>query len=387
MEKNKDTFSDADREYMKLALSASENGLYTTTPNPRVGCVLVKKNKILSVGWHQRAGDNHAEINCFNQIKKEDLIDATAYVTLEPCCHHGLTLPCVDRIVENRLRRVVVSSLDPNPLVSGRGLEKLRENHIIVQSGLMADEASTVNCGFFKRMMYGKPWVRLKMAFSLDGRTALSSGESKWITNEECRQDVHHWRARSCGIITGIGTILNDDPLMNVRHKKTSRQPTLIILDSKLRIPLSAKCLGVPNRKVIIAHSSTNEAKREALDRSNISTVLCPEKNGGVDISFLLGYLGKQEHMNEVTVEAGPNVSTSVHQEEYDEILCYLSGKILGHQAQPLLQVSLEKLHEAQQLELVDVCVMNNDIRLIYHHPNNSLHKWRKKCHSPTTQL
>ncbi|CUT17042.1 MULTISPECIES: bifunctional diaminohydroxyphosphoribosylaminopyrimidine deaminase/5-amino-6-(5-phosphoribosylamino)uracil reductase RibD [Candidatus Ichthyocystis] len=385
MKKDNDTFSEADRKYMQLALSASENGMYTTTPNPRVGCVLVKENKVLSVGWHQRAGDNHAEINCFNQIKKEDLIDATAYVTLEPCCHHGLTLPCVDSIVENRLKRVVISSLDPNPLVSGKGREKLRANNIVVHTGLMANEALMINCGFFKRMMCSKPWIRIKMAFSLDGRTALSSGESKWITNEECRQDVHHWRARSCGVITGIGTILADNPSMNVRYKETTRQPTLIILDSKLRIPLSSNCLGVPNRKIIIAHSSTNKAKENDLHENNISTVLCPKKNGLVDMTFLLSYLGEKEEMNEVIVEAGTKVSTSLHQEEYDELICYVGGKILGHQAQPMLHLSLEKLHEAQQLDLINTKVMKNDIRLIYHHPNNALHKWHEKYQNLTT--
>ncbi|WP_092401268.1 bifunctional diaminohydroxyphosphoribosylaminopyrimidine deaminase/5-amino-6-(5-phosphoribosylamino)uracil reductase RibD [Candidatus Ichthyocystis sparus] len=372
---------------MNLALSAAEDGgLYTSTPNPRVGCVLVKGGEVLSVGCHRYAGQKHAEIDCLDKLEKSHLFNSTLYITLEPCHHHGLTPPCINRIIEGGVSRVVISSLDPNPLVCGKSIEKLRSSKITTQIGLLSDKAIALNCGFFKRMLYGKPWIRLKMAFSLDGRTALSSGESQWITNEKSRKDAHHWRARSCGIITGIGTVLSDDPLMNIRHVETTRQTTLVILDSNLKIPISAKCISVPKRKIIVAHTLKNSVKQALLSEKSVSTVLCPEKDGHVDLKFLLEYLGKQEQMNEITVEAGTTLSSSFYHEECDELLCYVSSKILGHESRPLIKTTVEKLSDAKSFNLINSYKIGNDIRLIYHHQNCILQTYSKKWTDLVTQ-
>ncbi len=233
----------APEDYMRRALELAERGLYTTSPNPRVGCVIVDEaGEIIGEGWTQPAGQNHAEIQALLDAaaRGKSVAGATAYVTLEPCSHFGRTPPCCDTLIKAGLGRVVAAMQDPNPLVAGKGFERLGDAGIAVSSGLMASEASGLNEGFISRITRGRPFVRLKIAASLDGKTALANGISKWITGEAARADAHHWRARSCAVLTGIGTVLADDPLLNVRAVETSRQPLRIVLDSQLRISTSA---------------------------------------------------------------------------------------------------------------------------------------------------
>ncbi len=230
----------ADSQWMAQALRLAELGLYTTSPNPRVGCVLVRDGKLIGEGWHKRAGEPHAEVHAL-RAAGESARGATAYVTLEPCSHHGRTPPCADALIAAGVRRVVVAMQDPNPLVAGQGIARLRAAGIDVECGLMEAAARELNIGFFSRMTRGTPWVRSKIAASLDGRTALANGASKWITGEAARRDVQHWRARSCAVLTGIGTVLADDPQLNVREPATERQPLRVVVDSELRISPGAK--------------------------------------------------------------------------------------------------------------------------------------------------
>jgi diaminohydroxyphosphoribosylaminopyrimidine deaminase/5-amino-6-(5-phosphoribosylamino)uracil reductase len=229
-----------DSQWMARALHLAERGLFTTTPNPRVGCVLVKDGAVIGEGWHERAGEPHAEPLAL-RAAGEKARGATAYVTLEPCSHHGRTPPCADALIAAGVVRVVIAMQDPNPLVSGQGIVKLRAAGVEVECGLMEAEARTLNIGFVKRMTSGLPWVRSKIAASLDGRTALANGVSQWITGEEARRDAHVWRARSCAVLTGIDTVLKDDAQLSVRHVATTRQPLRVVLDSKLRIHMWRK--------------------------------------------------------------------------------------------------------------------------------------------------
>ena len=253
---------------MAQALRLAERGLYGTSPNPRVGCVLVAGDRLVGSGWHRRAGEPHAEVHALREAG-EAARGATAYVTLEPCSHHGRTPPCAEALVEAGVARVVVAVQDPNPQVAGEGIEKLRAAGIVVESGLMEAEARELNTGFFARMTRGTPWLRSKIAMSLDGRTALANGASQWITGEAARRDVQHWRARSCAVLTGIDTVLADDPQLNVRDIETERQPLRVVLDSRLRMPLNARILQ--DRKsgnVLVYTVLRDEGKIAALEQS-----------------------------------------------------------------------------------------------------------------------
>src|SRR6202795_1231733 len=247
-------FSDFDRLAMQRALELAARGLATTDPNPRVGCVIAHGERIVGEGWHRRAGEAHAEVVALRAAGAQ-AAGATVYVTLEPCSHHGRTAPCVEALVQARVARVVYAATDPNPQVNGRGAEALSRAGVAVEAGLLEGEALELNCGFVKRMQQGRPWVRLKLAMSLDGRTALASGESRWISGEAARQDVQHWRARSSAILTGIGTVLADDPQLDVRVPAAAgaqtRQPLRVLLDRRLRTPPAARRLG-PGGDVVI---------------------------------------------------------------------------------------------------------------------------------------
>ncbi|MHB8167892.1 MAG: bifunctional diaminohydroxyphosphoribosylaminopyrimidine deaminase/5-amino-6-(5-phosphoribosylamino)uracil reductase RibD, partial [Sulfuricella sp.] len=227
-------FSAIDHEYMAQALRLAEKGLYTTTPNPRVGCVIVRDGKVVGSGWHQRAGEPHAEIHALTQAG-ELARGATVYVTLEPCSHHGRTPPCAEALIQAGVGRVVVAMVDPNPQVAGEGLTQLQQAGIRTDIGLLEEEAHQLNLGFVSRMTCGRPWLRLKIAASLDGKTALNNGVSQWITGADARRDAHRLRARSCAVLTGIGTVLADDPMLNVREVETPRQPLRVVVDSGLR--------------------------------------------------------------------------------------------------------------------------------------------------------
>src|SRR5688572_2429718 len=291
-------FTDADRTYMVRALELAERGLYTTTPNPRVGCVIVRDGAIVGEGWHARTGEAHAEVVALGAAG-DRAQGATAYVTLEPCDHFGRTPPCSDALAHAKLARVVTAMQDPNPRVAGKGIEKLRAAGIAAESGLMEEAARELNIGFVSRMTRGRPWVRMKIAASLDGRTALSNGRSQWITGPEARLDGHRFRARACAVMTGIGTVKDDDPQLNVREVETPRQPVRIVVDSRLETPISARVIGAGT---LIAAAGANAAAVKMLEAEGAEIVVLPNDTGKVDLAALLRELARRQ-MNEIHVE------------------------------------------------------------------------------------
>lgn len=345
---------------MQRALRLAQKGLYSTDPNPRVGCVLVKDGNIVGEGWHKKTGEAHAEVLALRQAGN-DAKAATAYVTLEPCSHTGKTPPCAEALVQAEVSRVVVAMQDPNPLVAGQGLRRLQDSGIEVKSGLMEIQARALNPGFIKRMETGLPYVRVKMAMSLDGRTAMASGESQWITGEAARQDVQLLRARSSAILTGIGTVLSDDPSMNVRLSAQElnvdevRQPLRVVLDSGLRFPAKAKIAEVEG-DVLIMTTSRNDVD---------NAVQLAEKNGHVDLNAALNYLAEQE-INEIHVEAGAILSGAFLQQQLvDEIVVYMAPHIMGDEARGLFALpGLSKMKDRISLDIQDVRMLGKDLRI-----------------------
>lgn len=358
---------------MTLALQLAERGLYTTTPNPRVGCVLVRDDKIVGTGWHQRAGEPHAEILAL-RMAGEQAQGATAYVTLEPCSHHGRTPPCADALVQAGIQRVVAAMQDPNPLVSGQGLARLANAGVMVECGLLETEAHRLNPGFIKRMRYNLPWLRIKTAASLDGRTALNNGISQWITGTAARQDVHAWRARSCAMLTGIGTVLADNPRLTVRDIDTPRQPWRIVLDSQLRTPPQANILDTPGTLIVCATYFADRAA--ALESRGAEILLLPNDNQQIDLSRLLTLLA-QRGVNEIMVEAGATLNGAfLTQQLVDEWIAYIAPTILGNHARSLFTLpELTSLTQAQHGTITDIRQIDTDCRLILqferHHHNN----------------
>ncbi|HSD38306.1 MAG TPA: bifunctional diaminohydroxyphosphoribosylaminopyrimidine deaminase/5-amino-6-(5-phosphoribosylamino)uracil reductase RibD [Rhodocyclaceae bacterium] len=357
----------APEDYMRRALALAERGLYTTTPNPRVGCVIVDEaGEIIGEGWTQPAGQNHAEIQALLDAaaRGKSVIGATAYVTLEPCSHFGRTPPCCDAISSAGITRVVAALEDPNPLVSGKGFERLAAAGIAVTSGLLQDEARAINEGFISRIVRGRPFVRLKIAASLDGKTALANGVSKWITSEAARADAHHWRARSCAILTGIGTVLADNPSMNVRAVQTPRQPRRIVLDSQLRTPADASILQGSNTLIVTA--SNNAKRRHELETTGAEILHLPAEDGRVDIVALLPVLG-QQGTNELLVEAGAELNAAFMQSGLvDEYLLYLAPTFLGDPARGLAMLpALETLEERIELRFHSVEQVGEDLRIL----------------------
>ena len=365
-------FSADDHRYMARALRLARNGLYTTDPNPRVGCVLVRNGEVVGEGWHRKAGEPHAERIAL-AAAGERARGATAYVTLEPCAHHGRTPPCAEALVEAGVARMVAAMEDPNPLVAGKGLALLREAGIEVQAGLMAAEAEALNPGFVKRMRHGLPWVRCKLAMSLDGRTAMASGESVWITGEDARRDVQHLRARSSAIVTGIGTVLADDPSLNVRleagelpgveHPAYLRQPVRVVLDSALRIPESARLLSLPG-EVWLFHAHGDEEKVARLGQREGMTVVRLE--GGLDLPLVLRELARRE-INEVLIEAGPTLAgAALRQSVIDELVIYMAPHLMGHAARGLFHLpGLEKMAQRIPLRIDDIRAVGRDWRIL----------------------
>ena len=353
-----------DHAYMARALQLAARGLATTTPNPRVGCVIVKDGKIIGEGWHEKAGSPHAEINALMQAGMVAQ-GATVYVTLEPCSHHGRTPPCADALIRAGVARVVAAMQDPNPSVAGEGLARIRTAGIQVEHGLMSAEAHELNAGFIKRMVYGHPYVRIKTASSLDGKTALSSGESKWITGDTARADVHRLRARSCAILTGIGTVLADNPSLNVRNVETVRQPIKVILDSTLQTPPNATILQ--GAKTIIACVAPDTAKAAALEAAGTEILCLPGADGKVNLHALLSRLA-QKGINEVMTEAGPSLNGALMTAGLvDEWVQYLAPCLLGSTARPLFELA-EPIGMAQRLnwKLADQRMVGNDLRLTW---------------------
>ena len=287
-----------DSQWMAQALRLAERGLYTTSPNPRVGCLLARENRVIGEGWHERAGEPHAEVHALRAAGKLAKA-ATAYVTLEPCSHYGRTPPCADALISAGVARVVVAMQDPNPLVAGQGIAKLRAAGIVVECGLMETAARELNIGFISRMTRGTPWVRSKIAASLDGRTALANGASKWITGTAARRDVQHWRARSCAVLTGMGTVLSDDPQLNVREINCGRQPLRVVLDSELRI--SPKAGILQGGQALVYTASSDTAKQQAIKACGAEVMTLAGADGKVELAAVLRDLG-QRGINEVLV-------------------------------------------------------------------------------------
>ena len=348
---------------MAQALRLAERGLYTTSPNPRVGCVLVRDGIVVGEGWHERAGEPHAEIHAL-RAAGDAARGATVYVTLEPCSHHGRTPPCADALIEAGVVRVVVAVQDPNPQVAGQGISRLRAAGIEVECGLMEAAARELNIGFFTRMTRGTPWVRSKIAASLDGRTALANGESKWITGASARQDVQHWRARSCAVLTGIGTVLADDPQLNVRDFATSRQPLRAVVDSMLRLPPNARLLQDSGT---VVYTVTQDAQKiAALEQSGARVVVLPDVNGQVDVAAVLRDLAMQG-CNEVLVEAGSKLNGALLNEGLvDELVLYLAPQLLGDMTRGMARLDeLTSLDQRINLEWQDVRHVGMDLRIV----------------------
>ncbi len=360
-------FNAQDTAFMAEAIRLAQLGIYTTHPNPRVGCVLVNAGKVVGRGYHVRAGEGHAEVNALREAG-ELAQGATAYVTLEPCSHFGRTPPCADGLVKAGVVRVVSAMQDPNPQVAGRGLQRLKDAGIQAEVGLLEAQARSLNPGFIKRMETGLPFVRVKLAMSVDGRTAMQSGESQWITGSAARQDVQRLRAKSSAIITGIGSILLDDSALTVRPAElglenaeqiATRQPLRVVLDTTGRMPEQAKILQQPGRTLWV---TTGEREMPGAE------VIAPESlDGRVDLKWLLTYLAETEQVNEVLVEAGAQLSGAfIEAGLADELVVYMAPTLMGSSARPLLHLPLDKMAQQKRMQMLDLRQLGDDIRMTY---------------------
>lgn len=349
---------------MAHALQLAEKGLYTTSPNPRVGCVIVNHGRVVGTGWHARAGEPHAEIHALRAAGGYAK-NASVYVTLEPCSHHGRTPPCAEALIQAGVKRVVIALQDPNPRVNGQGKELLQQAGISVQAGLLAAESEALNIGFVSRVQRNRPWVRVKIAASLDGRIALKNGDSQWITSEAARRDGHKWRARSCAVLTGIGSIRSDDPRLTVRHVNTSRQPVRVVIDSRLGIPLQAKLLQTAGTTWIFTATADKE-KIQLLENIGAQVFILPDNAGKVDLGRMLTQLAELE-INELLIEAGPTLSGAMVMTGWvDELICYFAPSLLGNLARGMLEFpEFTSLSEKMDLQLQEVRKVGQDLRLL----------------------
>lgn len=347
-------FSDFDRAMMTRALALAEKGLYTATPNPRVGCVVTQGEKVIGEGWHEKKGGPHAEVVA---LQGTEATNATLYVTLEPCNHQGETPPCADLIIQKKIKRVVAAVLDPNPKAAHGG-KKLSENKVKFQSGLMEKEARELNIGFFSRMTRGRPWVRMKIAATLDGRTALADGRSQWITGPEARKDGHRWRARACAILTGAGTVNADDPRLTVREVETPRQPLKVIVDGRNEISEKARVFEGGN---ILIFSGSSPTRKTAAEH-----IVLPNKDKKVELPLMLEELARRG-INEVHVEAGFRLNGSLVREGcVDEYLIYLNPSFLGDEAQGMVSLTgMSSLDMKKKLALKSIDRIGEDIRIL----------------------
>lgn len=365
-------YTAVDHQWMGEALAEAQKALYLANPNPRVGCVIVKDGVLIGRGFTQQVGGPHAEVQALADAKAngQDCTGATIYVTLEPCSHTGRTPPCVDALIAAKPAKVIAAMSDPNPLVAGKGLEKLRAAGIEVLCGLMAAEAHTINRGFISRMTRGLPWVRLKIAASLDGKTALPNGQSQWITSPLARADGHHWRAQACAIVTGVGTVKEDDPTLNVREVQTQRQPWRIIVDSKLEAPSKAKILNdVDQSGVIIVcahlHDQVQQEKAKAFEARGIEVIELANPTGKVDLPKLFSYLATERAMNEIHVESGFKLNGSMLREGcVDELLLYYAPFFIGDGIGMANVPDLASLQARQDWQIIDQGLIGNDLRL-----------------------
>lgn len=349
---------------MRAALSQAALGLYTTTPNPRVGCVIVRDGEVIAEGHTQPAGFAHAEAHALQHAADRgiDVRGATAYVTLEPCSHHGRTPPCADALIAAGVARVVAAIEDPNPLVAGQGLARLQAAGIAVEVGVLAQPAREINAGFLNRMRTGRPWVRMKVAASIDGGTALQNGQSQWITSSAARDDGHAWRARACAILTGIGTVQQDDPQLNVRAVDTPRQPRRIVIDSRLAIRPDAKILQ--DGDIWIVAAVEDERRSASLRAAGHEVIMLPNDSGKVDLDALMRELGRRQ-INELHVEAGFKLNGSLLRAGVvDELLMYFAPSLLGP-AQGIARLPvLENLSDRLALRFHEVQQIGPDLRV-----------------------
>jgi diaminohydroxyphosphoribosylaminopyrimidine deaminase/5-amino-6-(5-phosphoribosylamino)uracil reductase len=358
----------SDHVYMARALELARKGLYSTHPNPRVGCVIVRDGEVVGEGWHARAGEPHAEVHALRQAG-DRARGATAYVTLEPCSHHGRTPPCADALINAGVARVVAAMQDPNPQVSGNGLLRLMHEGIAVQSGVLEAEARVLNAGFIKRMEHGLPFVRVKLAMSLDGRTAMASGESQWITGAAARSAVQRLRARSSVVVTGADTVLADGARLTLRESELglnpeqtfmalSRQPQRLLIDGRLRVPLHVPFFQAG--AAMVATCAAASARFRYLDDGHELLAL-PGSNGHVDLRRLLMELASRG-ANEVLVEAGPRLAGAfARQGLVDEYQLFVAAKFLGSSARPLLDMPLARMADAPALKIVDMRAVGDD--------------------------
>ena len=356
-------FSEADRLHMAEALRLAEKGLWTTTPNPRVGCVIVNNGKVVGGGWHEKAGGPHAETIALAEAGAR-AAGATIYVTLEPCSHHGRTPPCADALIAAKPARVVAAMQDPNPEVAGAGFARLKAAGIAVESGLMQDEAAELNIGFVARMTRGRPWVRMKIAATLDGRTALANGQSQWITGAEARRDGHAWRARACAVLTGIGTVRDDDPLLTVRDVSTPRQPLRVVVDSRLQLAPTARILE--GGGVLVVSAIDDRARISALAARGAEVIVLANAQGKTDLEAIMRELAHRG-INEVHVESGSKLNGSLLSAGMvDELLLYYAPSLLGDAARGMFNLpKFDSLEKKTSLRFHDVRRIGGDLRVL----------------------
>ncbi len=361
--------------WMARALTLARRGLYTTDPNPRVGCVLVRHGRPVGEGFHARAGEPHAEIHALREAG-EAARGATAYVTLEPCSHQGRTGPCAVALIEAGVAQVRVAMADPNPAVAGRGIALLREAGVDVDVGILEDQARELNPGFIMRMEHGRPFVRLKMAMSLDGRTAMRSGESQWITGPQARREVQRLRARSSAILTGVDSIIFDNSRLTVRPEQAElegiewpagRQPLRVVVDTQLRLPLAAACLREPGRTLVATVEGHETERRARLEKAGAEVLVMPAgREGRVDLPALLGHLAAVEEVNEVLLETGATLAGAMLDAALvDEMQLFMAPILLGGEARPLFELpGLARMAEQRPLDILDIRAVGRDWRI-----------------------
>lgn len=371
-----------DQAYMQQAIALAYKGFYSTKPNPAVGCVLVKDGKVIGQGWHHKAGQPHAEKEALADAlnNAQDVAGSTAYVTLEPCSHHGRTPPCSDALIDAGVSRVVVAMQDPNPLVGGNGIKRLQNAGIDVQVGLLEEEAYELNHGFLHRMRTGLPYVRLKMASSLDGRTAMANGESQWITGADSRVEVHKLRAQAGAVIIGIGTVLADDPSMTVRLDDAvladmnlnaeEANPIRVVLDPNLSLPMEAKMLALPGRTIVMTSKETVENSSERVEefhRHGVELVAVAAQDDRLDIESVLHYLADEEQVNDVMVETGAIVAGAFVESGFvNEIHAFVAPVLMGDQARPMFVLpSVTTMNDKLQFSITDISTFGDDVRMI----------------------
>jgi len=359
-------YSESDYEFMLRALKLAQLSAFHATPNPRVGCVIVREGRVIGEGYTQPPGSNHAEIEALLDARRNghDVRGSTVYVSLEPCSHFGRTPPCATALTEAKVGRVIAAVEDPNPQVSGSGLDMLRAGGVDVRCGLLEQEAVDLNCGFFARMTRGRPWVRVKIAASLDGKTALESGVSQWITSEEARRDGHAWRARACAILTGIGTVRTDNPQLNVRLVETKRQPLRVLVDSRLEVDPQARIFDGEG-PALVACAVADRKREAAISGRGAEVLRLSNPDGKVDLVALVKELARRG-LNEIHVEAGFKLNGSLVQAGIvDELLVYLAPVLIG-EAQGMVHLpALSDLAQAQRLTFREVTQVGEDVRIL----------------------